>query len=1173
MRLSIKLLLIFINLLLYWGSANAQTQWNSAFTPIPGTGDDVIISENIVEIPYGQVVEIASLGITGKKNDIGKLIVNGTLIIHGDLTMIDNFTAFEMGSSAIVIVDGNFAAENKITIQLDSYLIVRGDFTKSGAEGQGSLEVVADIDSPAHIYIFGETSGWDSSFTTCDDYASTDGNLSSADCDYGTLPNFIENLDDLPGFVTELLGCDNTSTPSFWGSISSNSPIGDGGNIQLTGTGANVNWQHTIKHYTWTGPNNYFFQATEYTDMNVVISNASELNEGYYYYSCYSEVGCYTKDSVYVEIGCVPENSPTWNGISGKPHSNGTRRTGETISLFANAQSSPSWAYKPVAYFWTGPNDFSASTQNPTLNNVNTSMSGYYTCTATNTAGCSITDSTYVLVSDCGFSSGYYSRDNYAGNWSDKSSWGVSDNSLQTPPPYDPNSSQTITINGYITLNGSLRLSGSQQYICDTLVVDGIFFADNPTLTIGPNGVLIVLDDYIGTSGSIKNEGQVVFAGEVQNPDSWSVISNAGGTTYILDPDPVGQMPEYSDLDDLKNDQDLYNFYISLVGGVPPSADCKDLTIYLNASGQASIQTADVHDGPLKANLTYTLSQSDFDCSDLGKKTITLTATNSGGLSDECTTEVTVKDDIAPIINCPPSSIASCIKDIPLPATTLAEFIALGGTVSDNCTTNDNLIFSWKDDVTDKKDAINLCEVVRTYTITDESDNVASCTQTFTITDNTNPAFLDRPADIIDFTENHCEKVMSIAAPDSIRDACLYGDTIVYHSYTVEGQPPVSEAGDIVDVAFPKGTTIITWSFEDECGNIATYEQAITIVDKTPPTASRPADQNLDAEGRCSAFLKDYASLLTDLSDNCDNNPTVTQRPAVDTEVFTNTEVWLIYADENGNRDSCSFMVNLTNLAPLDISEMIYDENQSGIGAIGSGQKPFITSTHPYEIDADEITPEDYTYTWLVLDQSGTDVEPDISYPDSNPRNAVIAFSETHFTEGDFYTIQVIKEQLTGNCSAVFELDIAVQQTDFNSGVLPLGPTCQDGGTGIPTVVFWDVDFTGGVEPYAFEFSISDGTEGCTGQVSNLFTDDSESIVHTENCDGTYAVAITKAPGEPAVQIAFTFVSEAGVDKDFNLTIQSATDQFSITKQTIHTDESDNITLWGVPNTSDIQTN
>lgn len=554
-----------------------------------------------------------------------------------------------------------------------------------------------------------------------------------------------------------------------------------------------------------------------------------------------------------------------------------------------------------------------------------------------------------------------------------------------------------------------------------------------------------------------------------------------------------------------------------------------------------------------------------------GETSVTYTATDVSGRTSTCSFTVAILDEEAPLVNCPVGVTASCVKDIPLPATTLAEFIALGGTVSDNCTTNDNLIFSWEDDVTDKKDAINPCEVVRTYTITDESDNVASCTQTFTISDATAPVIVDCPDDITDSADENCEKILTIAAPTNFTDGCGFGDVTVYHAYTIDGSL-IEAAGGILDIAFPKGTTIITWSFEDECGNTGTCEQAITIEDNTAPTASCPVSQQLDAEGNCSALLVDYTTLLIGLNDNCDADPTVTQRPVVNTEVFADTEIWLIYADEDGNQDSCSFMVNLTNLAPLEISEMIYDDQQSGEGAVGSGQKPFITSTHPYEIDRDEAAPEDYTYTWLVLDQSGTDVEPDISFPDSNPRHAVIPFSENYFTEGETYTIRVIKEQLTGNCSAVFELDIEVQETDFNSGVEPLGPTCQDGGTGAPTVVFWDVDFTGGVEPYAFEFSISDDIDGCTGKVSNLFTNDSESIVTTEHCDATYAVAVTKESGAPAVQIAFTFISEAGVDKDFNLTIQSATDHFSITKQTINNDESDNVTLWGVPNTSDIET-
>ena len=747
-----------------------------------------------------------------------------------------------------------------------------------------------------------------------------------------------------------------------------------------------------------------------------------------------------------------------------------------------------------------------------------------------------------------------------------------------------------ITINTPTTYSSSTTIS-ENLIVNDTLIVQGdLTLSNKVVMTINAGGVVVIyrhlhtsnkitldINSYLFVLGSITHTGASGNAEATISDNSQvyvfgDVSSDFDGTDLAC---PDGEYEQgtqndcgHGNLDDfIRNQDDIPDNIISLVR---PSADCEDLTISLDASGQASIQPADVHDGPLKANLTYTLSQSNFDCTDLGENTVTLTATNSGGLSDACTAVVTVEDNLKPIVSCPPDATASCIEAIPLPATTLAQFISRGGSVSDNCSINDMLTIS-SVDVTDKKDAINPCEVVRTYTITDEAGNVASCTQTFTITDATAPVIVDCPNSITDSADENCEKVISVTAPIDFTDGCGFGDVAVYHAYTIAGTL-VEAAGDITGVAFPKGTTIVTWSFEDECGNIGTCEQAITIEDNTAPTASCPADQELDAGGNCSALLPDYTNSLIGLSDNCDADPTVTQRPAVNTEVFTNTEVWLIYADEDGNQDSCSFMVNLTNLAPLDISEVIYDGNQTGVGAVGSGQKPFITSTHPYEIDRNETTPEDYTYTWLVLDQSGTEVTPDISYPDSNPRNAVIAFSETHFTEGESYTIRVIKEQNTGNCSAVFELDIDLQETDFNSGVAPLGPTCQDGGTGIPTVVFWDVDFTGGVEPYAFDYSISDGTEGCTGQVSNLHTGDSESIVHTENCDGTYAVAISKAPGEPAVQIAFTFVSEAGVDKDFNLTIQSATDQFSITKQTINTDESDNVTLWGVPNTSDIET-
>ncbi|WP_159521612.1 DUF2341 domain-containing protein [Sunxiuqinia indica] len=559
-----------------------------------------------------------------------------------------------------------------------------------------------------------------------------------------------------------------------------------------------------------------------------------------------------------------------------------------------------------------------------------------------------------------------------------------------------------------------------------------------------------------------------------------------------------------------------------------------------------------------------------------GTTILSITAIESNGCSIAASASVDILVDITPpvIATCPADDNLACVEETNaapyVGATNYAEFVAAGGSVSDNCTIGTNLIVEFSD-VTDKKDETNSCEVKRTYTITDEAGNSQTCTQTFTITDSTPPVIQDCPVDIIDFADSNCEKVMSITAPVSFTDGCGFGDLTVYHEYTIN-TITVNGTGDLVDVAFPKGTTVVTWSFEDECGNIGTCETEVTINDVTEPTASTPANQDLDAAGGCSVLIPDYSSLLNDLSDNCDPSPSITQEPIIGTEVFADTDIKLVFTDASGNKDSVTFTAILTNLAPLTISGMTYDGGQSGTGEVGSGQKPFITSTHTYVVDASELNPVNYTYTWLVLDQSGTDVTASISFNNTEQTSGDILFEEASVASGNTYTIRVIKEQNSGNCSAVFEFDVEVQETDFNSGVSPLGDSCQDGGTGTTTVVFWDVDFTGGVEPYAFDFTVSDGTNGCTGSVSNLYTSDSQSISTSESCNGTYVVSVTKTSGEPAVQVAFIFTNQAGIDKDFNLTIDSATDNFSITKQTSNTDENDDVTFWGVPNTSEITT-
>lgn len=454
------------------GNWNTAAIWNSG---VPTASDNAIINTSVT-IDNLSTVEVNDLAIN---TGTGKLVVAGTLIVNGNLTMDfagNNESELVLSPGCRVIVNGNVSLGNKVSLALSSYLVVRGDFYKQGSASQGAISI-----SGAHIYILGTVSTpWSNFSTNGSPYSGTTGSISDP-CDFGTSADLARNLDIIPAEVLASFNC-NSST------------------------------------------------------------------------------------------------APFWNGTQGIPHSGGSVSSGGTIQLTAAAKSDPNWYYQPVSYHWRGPNNFSTTTTNTTLSigSATPAMSGYYVCTAMNSKGCFITDSVYVVVSDC-LPSGYeyYSRDNYTGLWTDPLTWGTNNPNLTVPPPYDPNNSHTIGISGYITVNGNLTLGTSTQYLCDTLVVTGNFLATNPTLTIGPNGVLVVLGDYVGSSGSIiNNQGRIIVAGNFQNPQYWSVITNNGGDVYVFDQSPVlgGLDPTGWNTIDLNSaDNPLFKFYCTLAGGNCPA--------------------------------------------------------------------------------------------------------------------------------------------------------------------------------------------------------------------------------------------------------------------------------------------------------------------------------------------------------------------------------------------------------------------------------------------------------------------------------------------------------------------------------------------------------------------------------------------------------------------------
>ncbi|MFC3197672.1 Ig-like domain-containing protein [Parapedobacter deserti] len=91
---------------------------------------------------------------------------------------------------------------------------------------------------------------------------------------------------------------------------------------------------------------------------------------------------------------------------------------------------------------------------------------------------------------------------------------------------------------------------------------------------------------------------------------------------------------------------------VTVVDNIAPAVAARDITVYLDASGTVSINTADINNGSSDACgiATITLNRTGFDRSHLGDNTVTLTVTDVNGNRASADATVTVVDNIAPVV-------------------------------------------------------------------------------------------------------------------------------------------------------------------------------------------------------------------------------------------------------------------------------------------------------------------------------------------------------------------------------------------------------------------------------------------------------------------------------------------------------------------------------------------
>ena len=257
----------------------------------------------------------------------------------------------------------------------------------------------------------------------------------------------------------------------------------------------------------------------------------------------------------------------------------------------------------------------------------------------------------------------------------------------------------------------------------------------------------------------------------------------------------------------------------------PPVAVCEDVTLSLDASGQATL-TADQVDGgsfdPDGDQIFLSIDRTVFTCADIGENTVTLTV-DDGQETASCEAIVTLEDNSAPV---PDVAVLSDVTG------ECSATILSAPTATDNCagvvagTTADPLTYAEQGTYT------------VTWTYDDGNGNTSQQVQQIVVNDVTGPVLSVITNRITLWPPNH--KYVTIAVSDlvvSVSDNCadLASDAVVITSVFSDEEEDVEGDGDgatTEDIAFPDGCCSVDLRAERlDSGNGRVYTIHLAVSD------------------------------------------------------------------------------------------------------------------------------------------------------------------------------------------------------------------------------------------------------------------------------------------------------------------------------------------------------
>ncbi|MEL6924966.1 MAG: hypothetical protein AAFO94_13035, partial [Bacteroidota bacterium] len=161
-----------------------------------------------------------------------------------------------------------------------------------------------------------------------------------------------------------------------------------------------------------------------------------------------------------------------------------------------------------------------------------------------------------------------------------------------------------------------------------------------------------------------------------------------------------------------------------------PTANCKDITIELDATGIATIAEDSIDNNSTDAcgAVSFDTDDTDFDCASVGTQILILTVTDLSGNTATCTSTATINDSVDPVANCKDITIELDATGV---ATIAEDSINNNSTDACGSLTFDTNVTSF--------DCTSVGTQTLILTVTDASGNAVTCTSTATINDSVDP--------------------------------------------------------------------------------------------------------------------------------------------------------------------------------------------------------------------------------------------------------------------------------------------------------------------------------------------------------------------------------------------------------------------------------------------------